>query len=86
MKRKMDDAYFYFLGLMFFVISPLYTFFLVKGKKTSSADKAYIYIVATLFTLFFGGIASGAYWITLLAASILILAEWLAAKKVPRSH
>lgn len=69
----MKQFYLYSWVITFFVVIPLITLYLVKGKRTTLLGKLYIFMTLTMFPLFFFGLSTGMYSLTLIAACYFAL-------------
>lgn len=82
----MNSVYIYFWLAMFLIVNPLYTFFLVRGRKASLIGKMYIFATATMFSLFFFGLSSGIYILSAIAVFFFILSTIMTRGKSWRSN
>jgi hypothetical protein len=69
----MSGLYLYLWIATFFIIIPLVTFYLVRGKKTTFLGKLYIFVTLTMFPLFFFGLSSGHYILSLISVCYFIM-------------
>ena len=77
----MSDLIRYLWLVLFFIVNPLFVFFISRGKKPGCWGMAYMLATVTMVSFLFFGLYFGQYGICLIAVFYLLIAPILVRRK-----
>jgi len=80
----MTDIIIYLWLALFFVVNPLFVFFISRRRKPTFGGKVYMLATVTMFALFFFGLSAGQYVLSAIAIAYLIAAPLMLRRKASR--